>query len=243
MKSNPWIYALLAATALAGCHHQQPAAAALQAKAAGSALVVSSGDRQTGVIGSQLPQPLVLQVNDSQGNAVTGAKVAISGPAGVVFDSTQVLTDDNGLATFKVQLGGSSGRYELTATSQDAQGKPFTLSVVELAVGYPQEVGREVNDKYCSRCHNPDSSAEQVSNYDNLAVKPHAFTSGDVYNKFSDVDLTNIITHGGPSLNRSALMPPYGNTLSKSEIKAVISYIRLVSDPPYVAPGVAYDKR
>lgn len=243
MKPNPWIYALLATVFLAGCHHQKPAAAALQAKAAGSALVVASGDKQVGVIGSQMPQPLVLQVNDSQGNAVVGARVAISGPAGVSFDAAQVLTDDNGQATFKVQLGGASGRYELTASSQDAQGKPFTLTVIELAVGYPQEVGKEVNDKYCSRCHNPDSSAEQVSNYDNLAVKPHAFTSGDVYNKFTDTDLSNIITHGGPSLNRSALMPPYGNTLSKAEIKAAISYIRLVSDPPYVTPGVVYEKR
>jgi hypothetical protein len=28
-------------------------------------------------------------------------------------------------------------------------------------------------------------------------------------------------------------MPPYGYTLSKTEIEALISYIRLVSDPPY----------
>jgi len=30
-------------------------------------------------------------------------------------------------------------------------------------------------------------------------------------------------------------MPPYGYTLSKSEIDALIAYIRLISDPPYRA--------
>jgi len=36
---------------------------------------------------------------------------------------------------------------------------------------------------------------------------------------------------GGPALNESPLMPPYGYTLSKSEIEAVIAYIRMVPIP------------
>ena len=37
-------------------------------------------------------------------------------------------------------------------------------------------------------------------------------------------------------------MPPYGYTLSKSEIDALIAYIRLISDPPYRASGMVYAK-
>ncbi len=48
----------------------------------------------------------------------------------------------------------------------------------------------------------------------------------------SDADLTAIITHGGPALNKSALMPAWGNTLSKSDIQALIAYIRMVADNP-----------
>lgn len=242
MKANPWITGMLAVTVCAGCMHRKASAPALKAKATGSAIVVVSGDKQMGSPGSQLAQPLVLQVNDDQGNAVTGAKVELTGPHGVTFDPAQVLTDDSGQATIKVTLAGIAGRYEFTASSQDAHGKSFTLPVAEYAAGYQQEVGYEVNEKYCSRCHNPDSTVEQVSNYDNLAVKPHSFTSGDTYNKLSEADLTNIIEHGGPAMNRSALMPPYEWTLNKAEIQAIISYIRLVSDPPYVAPGVVYAK-
>ena len=83
---------------------------------------------------------------------------------------------------------------------------------------------------------------ERVSNFDNLEIKPHPFTEGDTLNKISDTDLTAIISHGGPALNKSALMPAWGNTLSKSEIQALISYIRAVSDPHNPNAGPVYGK-
>lgn len=243
MKSKPRIAMMLAGMLCAGCGHRSASAPMLQAKAAGTAIVVVSGDKQLGSPGTTLPQPLVLQVNDDQGNAVTGAKVELTGPRGVIFDPAQVLTDDSGQATIKVELGGIAGRYELSASSQDAHGKSFSLAVAEYAAGYQQEIGYEMNDKYCSRCHDSESTVEQVSNFDNLAVPPHSFANGDVYNKLSDSDLATMIAHGGPAANRSALMPPYGWTLDKAQTQAVIAYIRLVSDPPYTAPGVVYEKR
>lgn len=242
MKPNLWVSGILGVLVCTGCGHLSVSAPALKAKATGSAIVVVSGDKQLGSPGSRLPQPLQVQVNDNLGNAVTGAVVELTGPKGVAFDPAQVLTDDNGQATIKVTLGGISGRYELTASSQDAHGKAFSIPIAEFAAGYQQEVGSEVNEKYCSRCHDQESTVEQVSNYDNLAVKPHSFTSGDVFNKLSDSDLATIIMHGGPAINQSALMPPYGWTLDKAETQAVIAYIRLVSDPPYVAHGIVYAK-
>ena len=242
MKANPLITGILAVAVCAGCRHPQATGPALKAKATGTAIVVSSGDKQLGNPGSQLSQPLVLQVNDDQGNAVAGAEVELTGPRGVVFDPAKVLTDDNGQATIKVTLGGIGGRYELTASSQDAHGKAFTVLVPEYAAGYQQEVGYEVNQKYCSRCHDSESTTEQVSNYDNLAVKPHSFANGDENKTFTDADLANIILHGGPAMNRSALMPPYEWTLNKTEVQATVAYIRLISEPPYVAPGVVYAK-
>jgi mono/diheme cytochrome c family protein len=37
-------------------------------------------------------------------------------------------------------------------------------------------------------------------------------------------------------------MPAWGNTLSKSDIEALISYIRAVSDPPSFEAGPVYAK-
>jgi len=53
---------------------------------------------------------------------------------------------------------------------------------------------------------------------------------------------TAIISHGGPALNKSALMPAWGNTLSKSDIQALMSYLRAISDPPHRGAGPVYTK-
>ena len=226
-----------------GCGHQSAPAAAPKPTAFGAALVESSGGKQIGAVGAALGQPVVVQVNDDQGNAVSGALVEFGGPAGVSFDPGSGITDSSGQLSTTVALGGMAGRYEVTASTLTKAQKKVDLKLQELALGYQQQVGSQINDKYCARCHDPESTPERVSNYDNLETKPHAFTEGDTLNKMSDADLTAIIGHGGAALNKSALMPPYGFTLSKTEIAAVISYIRLISDPPYQASGMVYAQK
>ena len=135
-----------------------------------------------------------------------------------------------------------AGRYQLTVLSSDKTGKKIELTIEEIALGYQQNLGRQLNDQYCDRCHNPESTAERLSNFDNLEIKPHPFTEGDTLNKMTDADLTAIITHGGPALNKSALMPAWGETLNKSEIQALIAYIRAISDPPNRNAGPVYAK-
>ena len=76
----------------------------------------------------------------------------------------------------------------------------------------------------------------------NPAVKPHAFKEGDTLNPIS-ADLSATIEHGGPAVNKSPLMPPYGYTLNRAEIQALISYIRMISDPPYRAPGTFHGQQ
>lgn len=243
MNQRLAIASMLLPALAAGCARHVQSAPALHATATGSALVVSSGDKQIGTPGTPLPQPLVVQVNDDRGSGVPGALVRFSGPAGVLFDSASALTDSNGQVTIRVNPGDTSGRYEVTALSADKQGKQLVLRVNEFAAGYQQLLGYELQRNYCSRCHDPESTPEQVSNYDNLAVKPHAFGEGNTFNKFSDADLTAIVSHGGPALNLSPLMPAYAETLSDPDIRAILAYIRLVSDPPYEPPGVVYAKQ
>ena len=227
----------------AACIHKPGVTSALKPTGFGAALVESSGGKQIGATGMVLAQPLVVQVNDEQGTAVPGALVEFSGPEGVSFDPASALADSSGQVTTNVALGGMAGRYQLAARAFTKAQKSVVLKVEEIALGYQEQVGSRLDDKYCSRCHNPESTAERVSNLDNLEVKPHAFTEGDTLNRMSDADLTAIISHGGPALNKSPLMPPYGYTLSKTEIEALIAYIRLISDPPYHAAGMVYAQK
>ena len=226
-----------------GCSHTAKEAPALKPTAFGAAMVESSGGKQIGYIGMPLDQPVVVQVNDASGSGVSGAAVHFSGPRGVKFDPAAALTDSSGQVTCTVSLGQQGGNYKLTASTSDKSGKPVQITIEEVALGYRQTVGAQLNAQYCIRCHDPESTPERVSNMDNLSVKPHTFTEGDVLNKMSDADLTAIISHGGAALSKSPEMPPWGYTLSKSDIAALISYIRAVADPPYEAGELVYAEK
>jgi mono/diheme cytochrome c family protein len=233
-------FVLLACAVLpAGCRHsstQLPKPAAY-----GTQITEVSGGKQLAQVGSTLPQPLVLQVNGADGNPVTGALVVLHGD-GVQFTPAQALTDSSGQVTVAAQLGYNPGDYQVTAETPKSGGGSATLSLREIALGYEQTVGKTVNDKYCIRCHDPESTPERVSNLDNLSPAPHQFTDGATLNRMSDADLTNMIAHGGPALGKSPQMPAYGATLQPAEIKAILSYIRTIADPPYQTPGVKYGK-
>jgi hypothetical protein len=85
-------------------------------------------------------------------------------------------------------------------------------------------------------------AASRVSNFDNLSPSPHQFSDGATYNRLSDADVINFISHGGPAVGKSPQMPAYGVTLKPAEIKALLDYIRSIADPPYQSPGVKYGK-
>ncbi len=225
---------------LCACNRAPKAAGVPPAKAFGAALVEVGGGKQAAAIGTALDQPVVVQVNDAQGAPVAAAPVSIAVPGGGAATPAFGLTGADGQFTAAVVLGGSSGRYQIVAATRDKDGKPVELRLEEIALGYQEIQGRELNLLYCARCHDPESTPERVSNHDNLTAKAHAFTEGTVLNGMSDADLAAIIAHGGPALNRSPEMPPYGYTLGKAEIAALLAYIRAVADPPYRSKGAVY---
>ena len=243
MKTRQATLMLLVIASLLGCSRSKPAVVALKPTAYGTAIVEVSGGKQVAGVGSLLDQPVVVQANDDQGNGVTGAAVTMHGPQGVLFTPASGLTDSSGQFTTTVSLGETSGRYRITASTPAKNGKPLDLALEEIALGYEQNLGRQIARQYCSRCHDPESTRERVSNFDNLDPKPHAFSDGATLNKLGDADLNAIISHGGPALSRSPEMPPYGYTLGKSDIQALIAYIRAVADPPYHSSGVIYAQK
>ena len=231
---------LTAALLLAGCSKtstpKPPSPAAY-----GTQIAEVSGGKQIAAVDSTLSDPVVVQVNGADGNPVTGASVSFRGE-GVEFNPAQALTDSSGQVTTSVQLGFSSGDYQIIAETPKQGGGSATLEMREIALGYEQTLGRVVNEKYCIRCHNPESTPERVSNFDNLSPAPHQFSDGATYNRISDADLGNIISRGGLAMGKSPQSPSFGATLNPAEIKAVIAYIRAIADPPYQISGVKYGK-
>jgi len=221
---------------LAGCS-KRPSTNQLAPKAYGTQIVEVSGSKQITGVGDELPQPVVVQVNGDNGNAIEGALVSFRGE-GLTFTPEQALSDSSGQVTTQVEVAFISGDYQITAETPKQSGGSASLNLREIALGYETTLGQAVNEKYCIRCHDPESTTERVSNFDNLSPTPHQFSDGATYNSIPDADLVNIIRHGGRSMGKSPQSPAFGTTLKPEEIKAVVAYIRSIADPPYPTSGV-----
>jgi len=228
-------YGLVFTLILSGCTRHRAADSSPTPKAYGTQIVEVSGGKQIGGVGAKLSDPLVVQVNGADGNPVIGALVSFR-CEGLTFNPSNALSDSSGQVSVVVQLGGIPGSYQVLAETPKSGGGTVSVPSPEIALGYQEKLGKEVSEKYCTVCHDPESTPERVSNFDNLAPPaPHQFTDGNTLNQMADADLIRIIADGGPALGKSPQTPAYRGTLSAAEIKAVVAYLRAVADPPY--PG------
>src|SRR5512144_263572 len=74
-----------------------------------TALAIVSGCGQSGLLGTQLPLPVVAKVTAGDGLGVKGVVVTFAPPAGGAVTTPQVVTDANGLAQTLVTLPSTSG--------------------------------------------------------------------------------------------------------------------------------------
>ena len=105
-----------------------------------------------------------------------------------------------------------------------------------IPLGYEQAQGKRVFYQYCVWCH-ADGTPAGPSNRSNLTPVPPLLDDGATLNAESDSYFENIITLGGSAMGKSAMMPPYGRTLSAEEIRSVIAFTRAIAQPPYQPPG------
>jgi len=103
-------------------------------------------------------------------------------------------------------------------------------------LGFQESQGKRVFYLYCVWCH-ADASPAGPSNRSNVSPQPPLMNDGDKLNSESDEYLQNIITLGGSALGKSAMMPPYGKTITTEEIRALIAFTRAIAQPAYQRRG------
>jgi mono/diheme cytochrome c family protein len=106
-----------------------------------------------------------------------------------------------------------------------------------IPLDYQQAQGKRLFYQQCVWCHS-DSTPAGPSNRSNLNPMPALMNDGTVLNSESDQYLQNIIVLGGSAMSKSAMMPPYGQTMTQEQIQDVIAYVRAIAQPPYQAPAV-----
>lgn len=89
---------------------------------------------------------------------------------------------------------------------------------------------------YCMQCHGLDGNGKGI-NVRDMSVQPRDHTDAKAMSGRSDEMIFKVIKEGGPSIDKSVLMPPWGDTLSDDEIKDLVAYLRKLCKCSYGAPA------
>lgn len=78
---------------------------------------------------------------------------------------------------------------------------------------------------YCVQCHGLDGNGKGV-NIRDMSVQPRDHTDAKAMSGRSDETIFKVIKEGGPSIDKSVLMPPWGDTFSDEEIHELVVHLR-----------------
>ncbi|MGB6821750.1 MAG: cytochrome c [Candidatus Acidiferrales bacterium] len=105
-----------------------------------------------------------------------------------------------------------------------------------IPLSYEAAQGKQIFYEQCVWCH-ADQTPAGPSNRSNVTPAPPLWNDGATLNSLSDAFLEKFIAQGGTALGKSAMMPPYGQTLTPEEIRAVVAYARAIALPAPQAPS------
>jgi mono/diheme cytochrome c family protein len=104
----------------------------------------------------------------------------------------------------------------------------FLLWLTSDVLAQDSASGEEIYQYYCAQCHGEKGDGKGVNATEDLPTQPKDFTSPKNLPVFSDDQIINTITHGGPREQLSFIMPPWGNILSAKEIKLLREHLRVI---------------
>ena len=94
------------------------------------------GDNQNGQVGTELPDPLVVQILDERGNPIAGQVVGFApadGVSGALLNPTEATTGDDGTATTRWVLGATSGTQSVVARVTRKESEALEATFAALA--------------------------------------------------------------------------------------------------------------
>ncbi len=87
----------------------------------------------------------------------------------------------------------------------------------------------------CASCHGPRGGGDGPLSA-GLVPKPAKHADGGYMNALSNDHLFKVVKEGGAAVGKSAMMAPWGASMSDDEIHGLVAFLRTLADPPYVGP-------
>jgi mono/diheme cytochrome c family protein len=102
---------------------------------------------------------------------------------------------------------------------------PKPVAAKAPADSYELRLGKGIYRHYCQTCHGETGAGDGFNAF-NLDPRPRDLSDPAFQKKKSDLELADTIRRGGAGVGLSALMPPWGHTLSARQINEVILSVR-----------------
>jgi mono/diheme cytochrome c family protein len=128
-----------------------------------------------------------------------------------------------------------------TAACSKRTPAPKPVAAKAPADSYELRLGKGIYGHYCQTCHGETGAGDGFNAF-NLDPRPRDLSDPAFQKKKSDAELADTIRRGGAGVGLSALMPPWGHTLSARQIDEVILSVRALrkgSGPEPPAGGSA----
>lgn len=92
---------------------------------------------------------------------------------------------------------------------------------------YESKVTADLYDTYCAQCHGMSRNGKGINTV-GLSVQPRDHTDARSMGDMSDEHIATAIRGGGLAINKSILMPAWGNVLTEAQIGDLVHYLRAV---------------
>jgi mono/diheme cytochrome c family protein len=106
---------------------------------------------------------------------------------------------------------------------------PFMEAVNKINSGLDivQAKGKKLYKQYCAICHGEEGRGDGFNAF-NLNPRPADLT--EVYKEREDGYIVKVVTGGTKAVRKSSLCPPYGRTIQKEDINAIVSYLKTLGN-------------
>ncbi len=89
-----------------------------------------------------------------------------------------------------------------------------------------QAKGKKIYKQYCTICHGEEGRGDGFNAF-NLNPRPADLT--EICKVREEKYIIKVITDGTKAVGKSSLCPPYGRTIRKEDINAIILYLKTFS--------------
>ncbi len=92
---------------------------------------------------------------------------------------------------------------------------------------------------YCMQCHGMHGKGDGV-NVPAMNILPRDHSDNEYMMKRTNTEIFKVIKFGGPAINKSVKMPPWGDTFTDQEIRELVGHIRTLCCEKELIRGVNF---